>query len=345
MPTSTLLPRVRLILPVRLPARRIVVERRLWPLNALVGLVTPGDVNPAALADVGFRLAGLEVPVLGADGAVKVDAILFQDASVHLVLAETKSGANVEPDQARRYAALDASAVVQAGHVTLPRRVAPTAEVLYMCLGEHVSRIRQGLQAAGVTFPVMAVHDNKITLEAVDGISDQMRSAFSQGPVALLGPPIRIITFDHDSPVEVLEPFVKAELVVALTHRVPYVTISGLTERTTPYFGLYGRAARNRLTRQVDEAARRIAKADSGTFAYEAGTANREAMVRVLRTPEDNDTRGRTQAYQALARTGDTRRRRRRVSDPNQLDLFQELDEADDGDEDDTPDGDEEARP
>jgi len=163
------------------------VERRLWPLNALVGLVTPGDVNPAALAEVGFRLAGLEVPVLGADGAVKVDAILFHDASVHLVLAETKSGANVEPDQAWRYAALDAPAVVQAGHVTLPRRVAPTAEVLYVCLGEHVSRIRHGLQAAGVTFPVMAVHDNKITLEAVDGISDQMRSAFSQGPVARSG--------------------------------------------------------------------------------------------------------------------------------------------------------------
>jgi hypothetical protein len=192
----------------------------------------------------------------------------------------------------------------------------------------------------------MGVHDDKITLEATDRASEQMRSAFSQGPVALVGPPARLVPFDHDSPVDVLEPFVAAQLVVALAHRLPYLTISGLTERATPYFGLYGRAARNRLIRRVDEAARRIAEAESGTFAYEARTANLEAMVRLLRTPEDNDTRGRTQAYQALARRGDTRRRRRRVSDPNQLDLFQELDEAEDGDEDDDmPDGDEEGMP
>jgi hypothetical protein len=86
--------------------------------STLLGLLTPGDVNPAALARAGFRLVGLEVPVTGSLGTVTVDVVLLHQDSLHLVLCEVKSGANVDPGQARRYAALDAAAVVQAGHVT-----------------------------------------------------------------------------------------------------------------------------------------------------------------------------------------------------------------------------------
>lgn len=311
------------------------MEERLRPVNVLLGLLTPADVNPAALVHAGFRLVGLEVPVTSPHGTVVVDVVLLHDPSLHLLLCEVKSGANVDPDQARRYAATDAAAVVQAGHVTLPTRGTLTSEIVYVCLASHVDRIRLGLLNAGVRCSIVAVHDAMITLEDEAAASGQLRAAFGS-PVCLVGPPPRLVPFDHDSPVEVIEPFVKAELVAALASRVPQLTIAGLAERTTPYYGLYGRGARSRLVRRIAAATRRIAAAEPATFAYDVSTANRDGLIRLLRTPEDNDTRGRTQAYQALTRREPTRRRRTAQVNLYQLDLFQELDQADDvGDEDD----------
>ncbi len=175
------------------------MELRLHPVNALIGLVTRGDVNPPALADGGFLLVGLEVPIVGDGGTVKVDVILLHEPSAHLLLCEVKSGANAHSDQAIRYAAADPHAVVIAGHVTLPRRVAPTTEVVYVCVAEHVSRIQKGFQAVGVRFPILAIHADKISLESVVDTSEQLSAPFAGGPILLQGPPTRFIPFDHDS--------------------------------------------------------------------------------------------------------------------------------------------------
>jgi hypothetical protein len=268
-----------------------------------------------------------------------VDAILLHEPSAHLLLCEVKSGANAHEDQAIRYAAADPQAVVMAGHITLPHRVAPTTEVIYVCVAEHLSRIHKGFRAADVRFPVLAVHADKISLEPTIDTSEQLRAPFAAGPTLLQGPPARFIPFDHDSSLDIIKPYVKSQLVAALAHHVPHLTIGGLTEHAAPYYGLYGRKAQNQLRRRVGEAAREVAKADPATFSYDPPTANRDGLVRLLKTPEDNDTRGRTQSYQALARKDHTYRRRPRQLDPNQLDLLSELEQAEDvRDEDDTQD-------
>jgi len=79
------------------------VEARLLPVNAILGLLRRGDVNPATLFEQGFVLAGLEVPIVGPGGRVDVDIVLFRPASLHLVLLEAKSGSNIEESQATRY--------------------------------------------------------------------------------------------------------------------------------------------------------------------------------------------------------------------------------------------------
>ena len=305
------------------------MEARLVPLNGLIGLVTPGDVNPAALAQAGFRLVGLEVPVVVQPTAkVIIDALLLHDAEAHLVLCESKSGANVEKEQARRYLSADAAAVVQAAQITLRTRVQPSAEVIYVCLGENVERLAFGLSAANVQAPVLAIHKDKISLESPDAASGLLRRAFDHGPVPLVGPPSRLIAFDHESPADVVEPFVRAELVTLLSYKVPQCSVRTLTERLTPYLPIYGRAAVGRMIRTVGNVVRTIVETDRATFAFDPPMGNRDGIVRFLRTPEDNDPRGRTQAYQALSRRRDTRRAGR-VTDPNQLDLLDELERAD----------------
>jgi len=129
--------------------------------------------------------------------------------------------------------------------------------------------------------------------------------------------------------VEVIERFVKAQLVAELSQRRPSVTIPSLVERVVPHAAVFARRARSTLIRKVGDACRMIAECDRATFSYQPPVNNEPAVMHLLRTPETNDPRGRTQAYQALARRPGTSRRAT-VVDPLQPDLFAELEVGED---------------
>ena len=302
------------------------MEDRLRPVNAVLGLVTPGDVNPATLFDLGYKAVGLEVPVVGPHGRVVVDVVLFNAQLLHLVLVEAKSGANVDELQAARYGALDPKEVVQATGVTLPRRGEVSVDVAYACLAANADRIRIGLDRAKLFCAVMSVADRSIDLINAEA-SSKLGSAWSEGPVALVGPVSRLLPFDHETPAADLRPFVYAELVSALSNRAREITVRALTERTTPYFPLFSTGAQRRLVANVRAAVRTIAEDTPEAFAYVPSTGTRiDDLVSLLKTPEDRDPRGRTQAYQALRDRG-AQRRRQQVSE-HQLDLLDLLAEA-----------------
>lgn len=323
------------------------MEARLRPVNALLALIMRGDLTPPVLADAGFRIAGLEIPV-GLPGArVVVDVLLVHDATSHLLACEAKSGANVEDAQARRYAALDAQQVVQAGAVNLPSRIAPTVEAVFVCLADHTVRIRTGLDRAEVQAAVLAVGPGRVSLDNPDAAGEVLAAALVVPAKLPAGVP-RLIAFDQDSPVGVVRPAVRAVLVAHLSRRSFEASSATIAEETARFLATYGGTARGRFIRNVEEALREIATDEPNQFLYQRRTGNRGATVRFLRTPEDNDTRGRTQAYQALARPAHTPHGPRFIDDPDQLDLLDllsELDHAEDvgGDRDD--EGSEEEKP
>jgi hypothetical protein len=308
------------------------VETRLLPVNGLLSLVTSGDVNPAPLAEAGFRVAGLEIPALLHGHKVVIDILLFHEATNHLVLCESKSGANIEDAQARTYSVLPPTAAVQAACVTIKSRTPPTSETLYVCLEDYAERIRRGLKNAGVSFPVLAVGHKSIRL-----LDSALATETLSGPLAqeitLTGPPPRLLPFDPDSPIEVIERYVRSEMVALLSRRTEHITITSLTESVARHYGLYAHKAQQTLKSKVASAVDRISASAPDSFAHDRRTGRRpEGLVRFLKTPESLDPRGRTQAYQALSRSGRPTRSRPPV-DPNQLDLLQEL-EAGDNDED-----------
>ena len=309
------------------------MEPRLAPVNGLLSLVTTGDVNPAVLAQAGYRVAGLEVPAAMQARKVVIDVLLFHEATNHLVMCEAKAGANIEEEQARTYRDLPPAAAVQAGYVTVKSRTQPTSETLYVCLAKHAERIRRGLKTAGVTFAVLAVGERRI--ELLDSAYATKAIAVPlAGGVSLAGPPPRIIPFDHESPVEIIERFVRAEMIAMLARRKEHVTITGLTESVARHYGLYAHKAQQALRVKVASAVDRIASAAPDRFAHDRKTGSRpEGLVRFLKTPEDLDPRGRTQAYQALGRPSRPQRPRP-ATDPNQLDLLQELNIGDNDEED-----------
>jgi hypothetical protein len=109
---------------------------------------------------------------------------------------------------------------------------------------------------AGVSFPVLYTSPSEVGLLRDSAASIALRSAFSSGPVKLIGPPPRLLPFDQDSPVDVIEPFVKAQLIAELSYRRPSITTPVLTERVAPYAALMARRARANLTSKVNEACR-----------------------------------------------------------------------------------------
>lgn len=299
------------------------MEKRLRPINGLLGLCQPGELNPSPLADAGFRLVALEVPVGVDQNRVVIDVVLLHEATSLLLACECKSGANVDETQARKYASLDANALAQAASVDL-RPTRPTAATLYVCLAENVARIHQGLTASGVTVPVLAVGSDRVNLVDPASGPTQLADAFADGRTPLLYSIARVIPCDDSSPRDIVMPQVKAVLVSHLSHRSDQVGTSVIANETLAHLPIYGKAARKRFQKIVDDSVRAIAKGQPDTFQFEGATAHREALVRFLRTPEDHDNRGRTQAYQALARPGHTGRKPR-PQDPDQLDLLDEL--------------------
>jgi hypothetical protein len=73
------------------------VELRLVPVNAVLDLALADGLNPAPLAAAGWGVAALEVPVRVGAETVVCDVVLFNPAAGHLLVAEAKSGANLEP--------------------------------------------------------------------------------------------------------------------------------------------------------------------------------------------------------------------------------------------------------
>lgn len=308
------------------------MEQRLLPINALLGLLLPNEVTPPALSEAGFALVGLEVPAGGPDRSVMIDAVLLHADTSHLLVVEAKSGANVENLQAEAYAGLRAPDVVQSAYVTLPQRVLPTIEVVYLCLAQHLDRVRLGLDQLELKPPIISVSDTAVMLDGRDTASEQLRAAFPEDGVALRGPPPRLILFDQDSDEETVKPRVLSALVAAMARRQLQIGLATLAEQATPHFALYGRRAQNRIKRKVAEAAGRVAEEDPATFQFVSTSSVREGLVRILRTPEDNDLRGRTQAYQAVGRPAGARRRRPRQEIPGQLDLLAALEPSDNDD-------------
>lgn len=306
------------------------MEARLVPVNALIGLVTADGLNRAVLAETGFEIAGLEVPCLTDAGTVVIDVVLANRSTGHLIACESKFGSNVEVAQAKCYQALLPRTVVRSTLVTLTTRAEPTLEIIYAAMAGNRDRMRLSLSEAGVDFPMLSISRQEIELLNVENVSQVLRDAFNP-PLELVAPPARFIPFDHESSLDIIRPYVKSALVAALSQQMPMISDGSLTERAASHYPLYAVKAQNRLKKLISQAAAEVAASDPDTFQYNGPTANHDGFIRFMRSPEQNDPRGRTQAYQRLARG--SQRSRRRPEIEGQGNLLDELEKADDNEE------------
>jgi hypothetical protein len=316
------------------------LERRLVPINAFIGLCDRAPPWPSTLADAGFRLAALEVPVLTEAGTVTLDGVAHSRTTDELLVVECKSGANIEEDQATRLATVEATSVVRSAAISLGTPAEPQIEVVYLCLEEDAERIMMGLDKVGWQGPVLELSTRQLRLAQGSFTLPSLRNRFDE-PIPLPGLPPGFVTVDPESPDDAFDRLVRPVLVECQAQRCPAITISSLTERAIPHLPMFGRRAKGTLQRKMSQAARRICAQASDNYLYQPDSQNREATVYILRTPEDADPRGRTQAYQALARRGGAPRRPRAEA-PGQAPLFESLLNEPESDNEEAEEGDDE---
>ncbi|HVW81101.1 MAG TPA: hypothetical protein VHB69_09210 [Mycobacteriales bacterium] len=189
------------------------MEPRLLPVNAVLALTTPGDMNPCPLADAGFRIAALEVPVGVEPEKLVVDVVLWHPEEAVLVAVEGKSGANVDEPQAQKYGRLDAQSLVHASSVDLRSGGRPSTAILYAVQEHNVARIRQGLAAAGVSAPILGVTTDHVQLHEAQVAHPLIASALGTAVVELPWKVPRILPCDHDSPLDIVRPQVMAVVI------------------------------------------------------------------------------------------------------------------------------------
>jgi hypothetical protein len=312
------------------------LERRLVPINAFIGLCRPSLPWPSTLADAGFWLSALEVPVITEAGTVTIDGVAHAPSTNELLAVECKSGANVDPEQAQKLGMLEPTGLVRSAAITLSSPARPRVEVIYLCLAGQTDRVVLGLDQ--IAWPGAVLELSSTDLRLVRGrlTSPSLEGRFDD-PIPLSGPPPGFVPLDTESPDAEFDRLVLRALVECQANRVPMITTRSLTERALPHLAFFGKAAKGALERKVSQAARRIAQQMADNYTFQPSSERREAAIRILKTPEEADPRGRTQAYQALARrAGGGPRRRPRPESSGQVgfeSLVQELGATEDSEE------------
>lgn len=296
------------------------MELRLVPINAVVALLTGGGGWPSLLGQQGLDFAWLEAPVKTSKSLVVVDVVALGDRVGLALIVEAKSGAWVEPPQAQKYDAMTLAELRRVVTFRADPKVA-TIEVLYACLSANEATIRQGLLAAGVA-PSLLVIDldaHRVRLDPATG--SRLMSFDTEVPA---GQPPGLIRLDADTPDDVYEQLLVAEVVAAMSRDERTIPVSTLLARV-PYLGNYSAQARTDLTRRATRVLSAAAKRFPDDFEVRPAAGDVHGAggtVVIRRSPKDSDHRGETQGWQRLKRRAEGRGRRSgKRENPDQLSL------------------------
>ncbi len=276
------------------------MENRLVPINGLIALLSGEGGWPAALAEQGFRRHVLEAPIPTNRGAIRADAVIYRVDPVLILAVETKSGRNLEEEQARRYNVIDGLALRRGG--ALPAAVARGDRVevrpLFVALEEHRGDVTRQLASLGIHAPLLTVSGERAQLTDTGRAPGLEEFDVRHGAGV---PPARI-PVDHQSPVEELRELLAPQLVAAQARRQEFVTVSSLCEQILPEWPILSAGGQRDFVRRVEHVLRAVTARLHDQFRLEPATSSMSSRVSILRTPASLRPQGRTQGWQAQER-------------------------------------------
>ncbi|HEX8105692.1 MAG TPA: hypothetical protein VF533_23960 [Solirubrobacteraceae bacterium] len=273
------------------------MDERLIPINGLIALLRGDGGWPGLLRDQGFQRHQLEAPISSPLGDFRADAILYRLDPDLILLAECKSGRNIEEEQARKYVAVDAGWLGRAGLLPGPLRRRSDVEVRTLFVGREELRadLEAGLRALRIDAPLLTVGVDRVRLSGASAVSglDDFDVHHSGGL-----PPARL-PVDHQSPDEAIMEVLLPQIAAAQARLEDIVLIEDLCARIVPEWAILSRGTQGDFIRRVAALLRELQQGEfRGEIRYEPAPNARGRLV-ILDSPARRDPRGRTRAWQA----------------------------------------------
>jgi hypothetical protein len=206
-------------------------SKNLKLLNAIIAMCRSDSRWPHYFYDLGYGVKWLEYPFTCNTGENLVpDLVIVSNAQNNCILFESKSGSNIDNDQAERYKKVKPVDVVSKLFVDVVGGQEPSVDVSYLCFSEATCTIVAQLNALSVAFPVVEVAPNVLRLVANQFTTPKLNNDLMRGiAIDRSKIPMGYLPFDEDSSDSEIAPLIVQTLVSFASQNKPHFTSEEVT--------------------------------------------------------------------------------------------------------------------
>lgn len=200
-------------------------------VNAIIAMCRIDSRWPHYFYDMGYGVKWVEYPFTCHTGETVVpDLIVTSAMQNNCILFESKSGNNIENEQAKRYMKVKPEDVVSKLHVDTREGKEPDVDITYICFSESSSNIVEQLNNLSAEFPVLEMSIDTIKLVNNSFSVSQLNEDLSKGlPINRNKIPMGYFPFDDKSSNSQIAPFVVRTLVAFARQNKPQFTSEEIT--------------------------------------------------------------------------------------------------------------------
>jgi hypothetical protein len=187
---------------------------------------------PHYLYDLDYGVKWIEYPFTCDTGEKLVpDLVIVSNAQNNCILFESKSGNNIDNDQAERYKKVKPIDVVSKLFVDVVRGQKPSVDVSYLCFSESTHTIVAQLDALSLAFPILEVAPNVLRLVANQFTVPRINNDLTKGIAIDRGKiPMGYLPFDEDSSDSEIAPLIMQTLVSFARQNKPHFESDEITQ-------------------------------------------------------------------------------------------------------------------
>jgi len=194
-------------------------------LRTLISLCKNDKKLPHVFYDLGYTQILIDKTVrLPNNRTVEPDLVISSRQQNHSIVWESKSGRNIENNQAKKLAQITANVFTEQLMLNVKTDEDFVFDIAYACDGEQCQNIRVDLDrlsgelAAIGNFPVVGFSENKVTKHSDGFKNSSIDTAFASGiGIDLSEIPVAYLPFDRYSSLSDIAPFVVRSIVSYVT--------------------------------------------------------------------------------------------------------------------------------
>lgn len=225
-------------------------------INAIIAMCRSDSKWPHYFYDMAYGVKWIEYPfTCGTGEMLEPDLVIVSNVQNNCILFESKSGSNIENEQADRYKKVRPDDVVSRLFVDVVGGQKPSVDVTYLCFSESASAIVSQLNALSAAFPVLEIAPNILVLTSNSFSVPKITSDLSKG-IAIDRDkiPMGYFPFDEDSSDSEVAPLVMQTLVAFARQNKPHFKSDEITQDTVgSLWGHFGAQKKKKLINKVKD--------------------------------------------------------------------------------------------